>query len=55
MPAGAVTVTVLSDVRPPVGDVLNWNSYSTAVAPDAGEDSTGAVTSETLWLPAVMV
>ncbi len=55
VPAGAATVTVLSDVIPPVGDTLNWNAYSTAVAPDAGEDSTGAVTSDTLWLPAVMV
>ncbi len=55
VPAGAFTVTVLSDVSPPVGDTLSSKLYSTAVAPDAVDESTGAVTLATLWFPGVMV
>jgi hypothetical protein len=55
VPAGAVTVTVLSEVSPPVAEVLNWNSYSTAAAPDTEEDGTGDVSSDTLVFPGVMV
>ncbi len=55
VPAGAFTVTVVSEVSPPVADTFSSKVNSTAVAAEAGEESTGAVTLGTLWLPGVTV